>query len=291
MNAPAGRHVWFFCLLLSSLAALHQPLDEILRLAVHDERYTYILGVTPISLWLVWLKRADIFKKYPHSTAIGPAVYLAGLLLGLAATLDTNASITIRAISIVAAAVGAFTWSYGLMALKEAAFPVAFLALIVPLPSQVIEFAITVLQAGSAEATHWLLNMTGIPVLRAGYTFSLPAVDIEVARECSGIRSSMSLLVCSIVAGHMLLQSWWGRVGLGLVVVPIVILKNAIRIVTISLLGMYVDPEYFHGVLHRRAGFLFSVPAIAMLMIALWALRRWECRSERRMATEATRAA
>lgn len=291
MNTPAGPHVWFFCLLLSSLAVLHQPLGDLLCLALNDERYTYILAVTPISLWLVWLKRTDIFNGYLHSTAIGAAVYLAGLLLGLAATLDTNAPIAIRAISIVATAVGAFTWSYGLMALKEAAFPMAFLTLIVPLPSQVIEFAITVLRGGSAEATYWLLNMTGIPVLRVGYTFSLPAVDIEVARECSGIRSSMSLLVCSIVAGHMLLQSWWARVGLGLVVVPIVVLKNAIRIVTISLLGMYVDPEYFHGVLHRRAGFLFSVPAIAMLMIALWALRRWECRSERRIASEAARTA
>jgi exosortase len=284
MTASSPRHVWFLTLLSLSLAVLHKPLGDLVRFAVRDERYTYILVVPLISLWLVWLKRADIFRACQYRAAIGLPVLLTGLFGGLATTFGQDAATGLGAFAVVAVSVGAFTWIYGLAALMEALFPVAFLFLVIPPPSPVIEFIISVLQRGSAEATYWLLNMTGIPFVRAGYRFSLPAVDIEVARECSGIRSSMSLFVCSIVAGHLLLQSWWARVGLGMLVIPIVILKNAIRIVTISLLGMYVDAGYFYGALHRRTGFVFSIPAIAMLMLALWALRRWELRSERRIA-------
>jgi exosortase/archaeosortase family protein len=125
-----------------------------------------------------------------------------------------------------------------------------------------------------------------LPVCRSAgfrdgiYKFSLPGVSIEVAEECSGIRSSLSLIISSLLAGYVLLQSSWCRFALSTMTVPVVILKNAARIVTIWVLGVYVDPGFLNGRLHRYGGLPFSVFALALLtplFIALIRVKRFSC--------------
>jgi exosortase/archaeosortase family protein len=50
--------------------------------------------------------------------------------------------------------------------------------------------------------------------------------------------------------------------------------KNAVRIVTIAWLGIHVNPNFFHGQLHRQGGLPFSLLAVALLGLLLWMLRR-----------------
>ena len=71
--------------------------------------------------------------------------------------------------------------------------------------------------------------------------FALPALAIEVAEECSGIRSSLALLITGLLAGHMLLRTPWTRTALMAAIVPIAIMKNAVRIVVLTLRSTYVD--------------------------------------------------
>ena len=97
-----------------------------------------------------------------------------------------------------------------------------------------------------------VFKVIGMPFLRRGFTFSLPGIDIEIAKECSGIRSSLSLLLSAIVVGYLFLRSAWSQLFLAVVTIPIVIFKNAVRIAIISWLGIYVDRSFFFGNLHRR---------------------------------------
>jgi exosortase/archaeosortase family protein len=60
--------------------------------------------------------------------------------------------------------------------------------------------------------------------------------------------------------------------------VPITIAKNGLRIVTISLLGAYVDRQVLSGPLHKAGGIPFFGVALVMLAVVLWALRRGESR-------------
>ena len=95
-----------------------------------------------------------------------------------------------------------------------------------------------------------------------------------MAQQCSGIHSALSLLITTLPAANVLLRSAWKRTFLVLSVLPVAILKNAIRIVSIAWLGMNVDPAVFEGPLHRQGGLLFSLLALGMMAILVWLLRR-----------------
>jgi exosortase len=132
------------------------------------------------------------------------------------------------------------------------------------------------LQRGSAAVSYRILWLFGFPVLRHGMQFSIPGLTFEIAPECSGIRSSLTLAMIAIVAGYVYLRSAWARAALILLTIPIVLFKNAVRIVAISTLGAYVDPVFIEGPFHRYGGLLFSVLGVALFLPALALLYRTE---------------
>ena len=121
--------------------------------------------------------------------------------------------------------------------------------------------------------TYALFKILGIPVLWRHFTFVLPGVEIEIAKECSGIRSSLALVITSVLAGHFFLPSILRRALFSMLTVPVVIFKNALRIVTISWLGVYVDPGFFHGRLHQFGGLPFSLVSMAILVPLVFMLQ------------------
>src|SRR5204863_103315 len=105
--------------------------------------------------------------------------------------------------------------------------------------------ALMIYAAGNALHPHIVLipfvsayffNLTGTPVLRHGVVFQLPGITIEVAQECSGIRSSWVLFITSLVASHMFLKSPWRRAILVAFVIPLGVIRNGFRILVIGLL-------------------------------------------------------
>jgi exosortase len=163
-------------------------------------------------------------------------------------------------------------------------YVLGFLLLMVPPPYAVIEAVVRFLQVSSAETTHLLFKAIGMPVLREStFVFALPGVSIEVAEECSGIRSSSSLFVSSMLGGYMFLRSPWNRGLFTLLTIPVVIFKNALRIVGISWLGVYVDPDFLFGAFHRNSGIPFSLVALGILFLIIRALQRLEDRKSAAM--------
>jgi exosortase len=146
----------------------------------------------------------------------------------------------------------------------------------VPLPEFVVRKAIFALQAGSSDVAYGLLRMLSIPVLKDGFVLLLPRIDLEVAKECSGIRSSLALLVTLLVAGQFILRSPWRKLLLVLASVPLLVIKNGIRIVTIYMLTTYVNPGFLHGKLHTSGGILFYLLGLLALIPVVILLRRGE---------------
>src|SRR6185437_2071293 len=119
-----------------------------------------------------------------------------------------------------------------------------FLFFLVPLPSSLMDRLVTGLQYASAEITSLLFTIAGVPVLRHDQAFALANLEIEIARECSGIRSAMGLIMLSAVFSRLFLRSNWSRAALLLLTIPLAIIKNGLRIFTLSTLAAYVDPAY-----------------------------------------------
>jgi exosortase/archaeosortase family protein len=74
------------------------------------------------------------------------------------------------------------------------------------------------------------------------------------------------------------------QTALVLVVLPIAILKNGVRILTLSLLAIHLDPGYLTGQLHKEVGVVFFVLALAMMQPLLWLFLRLEWRQQLRLS-------
>ncbi len=272
--------------LLVLLVPFWQPLSMLFKLSLESDRYTHIIFVPFISLCVFYIEREAIMPSAHYAPRIAILLLTFGLILFWflkqhPSSTETGSLFRLMPSIILVWAAG-FLLCFGAQSLRAATFPLCFLLLMVPIPLGVLDQVTLGLQKGSADASYLLFRILGIPVFRQGFRFSLPGVEIEVAEQCSGIRSSLALLITSILAGHVFLRSWWSKGLLVLFTIPVVILKNSVRIVTISALGVYVNRAFLYGNLHRRGGLLFALLAVMMLVPALVVLQRAEHRFGRR---------
>jgi exosortase len=155
-------------------------------------------------------------------------------------------------------------------------FPLFFLAFMIPLPETAVDFLENASKEASAGVSNWLFLITGTPFLRTGTLFELPGITITVAKECSGIRSSLVLVITSLLAANMFLRTTWRRALLVAAVIPLGLLRNGVRILVISLLCVHIGPEMINSVIHRRGGPVFFALSLVPLFAMLWLFRRQE---------------
>lgn len=266
--------------------AFMKPLALLARYAYATDLYSHILLIPVISGYLIWQRRRETLP--PISASLALAVIPAALgFIALTAffSLDRRGalseacdslSLTIPAWLCFLCA-GVFTF-LGSRWLRTFAFPAAFLVFMIPFPGFVRDGLETFLQHASADAAAILFAMTGTTVYREGLVFHLPGLVIQVAQECSGVRSSLVLFITSFVAALWFLRSTWSRATLVLVVIPLGILRNGFRILTISLLTVHVDPGIIDSPLHHRGGPIFFVLSLIPFFGILWWLHRRERR-------------
>ena len=265
---------------LLALALVHVPLLRALYgHSRGDETASHVVLIPLVTLFLVFQNRQAIFATVGTGRWTGAAVLGAGLAMAIAARQWREAftptdALAFEVAALVVLALGGFLVAYGWAAFRAARFPLLFLFFMMPFPSFVLDTFVFLLRAGSADMVGGLFTMSGTPYYREGYVFALPSVLIEVADECSGIRSSIALVLTSLLAGHMCLDSWWRKVVLVAVALPLTILKNGIRIVTLSLLAVHVDPGFLTGQLHHDGGVFFFLLTLLMMAPVLTLLRR-----------------
>lgn len=253
--------------------------------ALHHDFSSQVLAVPFISAYLLHIEKRRIFWATRYAPLIGIPAILAGLGIGWWAQLGFNRTasmdwLSISAVSVVIVWSGLFVLAYGPAAAKSAAFPLAFLLLMIPPPEFLLNRTIRLLQDGSTEISVLLFRAVGLPVFRQGFVVAVPGVRIEVAQECSSIRSSIALLITSLLAGHLYLRKGWKTAVLVVLALPLSVIKNGIRISTLVLLSLYVNPGFLHGRLHRDGGFVFFLIALALLYPAFRALEKSERRAK-----------
>jgi len=272
-------HIRALTLWLFTVVVFWHPLVGLAKLSFQDENSSHVLLIPLVSGILLFLRRKKIFADAAFTPALGGPPLLIALVLryglaGALGTLNNTDSLAVFTSLIVLSWIAVFLLCYGAAPLKAAVFPLFYLVLMVPLPVAALQDLISLLQKGSADTCNVLFRLLGVPVLRHGFQFSLPTIDIEVARQCSGIHSGLSLIIVGLLAGHLVLPGTWRKVFFASCILPIAIFKNAVRIVTISWFGIYVDRGFLYGRLHREGGLPFSLVALALIAIVLWLLRR-----------------
>jgi exosortase len=282
LTGNGREHAIFIMLIVISSLAFYKTLSALVRYSLHEDSSSYIVLIPFIAFFLLYTERQNIISITRASVGSAVGFAVAGLILYWMASRDFipqdgNWPLSLETFSVVVVWIGGFLLCYGFIALRAGAFPLLFLLLMVPLPQVVLDRAIYGLQEGSTEIAYLIFQTVGTPVLRHGFLLSVPGVTIEVAKECSSIRSSIALFITCLLTAHLYLRTGWKILLLVLLSFPLSLIKNGIRIATLTLLSIYVNPEFLTGRLHHEGGFVFFLLA----MLILWPVFSWLKNSEK----------
>jgi exosortase len=248
-------------------------------LALRVDEYTHLLLILPISVSLIFSER-DLLKLAPEpAVGLGSSLLILAIMVGgFSRASPVDVQLSFNMLAIVIWWVGSFVLCFGTRTARLFLFPLCFLFWLVPIPAPLLERIIGIWQHGSAIAASLLFSALGIPNTQDGIMLSIPGLNLEVAQECSSLRSSLMLIVTSMVLAQLFLQSFWRKTVVVLAAIPLSIAKNGVRIFTISMLGTRVDPGFLHGNLHRHGGIVFFLLALGVVVLLLWLLHRSENR-------------
>jgi len=286
MSSP--RNVLFLFLVTASLFVFWTPLrtllDYSMRTGHHEyDRFSHTLLIPLISMVLMFLQRKRIFARVQHGISIGGILLLMGLTLNWCTgralnQLGAENSLSTEILGLIIFWIGGFIFCYGTGAFRAGAFPLLLLLLTVPIPDSLLDAPIWAVRLGSTEVCSAIFTLANVPVLRNGFELTLPGNSIQVAKECSGIHSTLAIFIISLIAGHLFLPSVWKKVVLVFFALPIVCVTNGLRIALLTLLAEYVDASFLHGSLHHKGGTGFFLLALLLLFAILQVLRRGQGR-------------
>ncbi len=267
-------------LLAVSVGVGWQPLLKTFALALNSDEYTHLLLIVPISLSLILTERTRLKSAIKPGVELGAALLFVAILTACCSRWMTarhnDVQLSISMLAIVIWWIGSFVFYFGARAARLFLFPLCFLFWMVPIPAPVLNKIVALWQQGSALSASLLFSAFGIPVTQDGIIISIPGLTLEVAQECSSLRSSLMLIVTSMVLAHLFLRSFWRKTAVVVAAIPLSIAKNGLRIFTIAMLGSRVDPGFLHGNLHRHGGIVFFLAALLVVLLLLWLLNRGE---------------
>lgn len=290
-NIPAHtrpRKIFFLLFNIITVIVFFPTIKSLYSLTLTSNLYSHIFLIPAVSAYLIYSMRKEIFSSPKTSYKPGGVTMVVAIILYAAVItqgggLRQNDYLGLTVVSGVLFWGGGFLLLYGTAAFRTALFPLTFLFLMVPIPSFASETCILLLQYASADISYLIFKATGVPIFREGLVFHLPGISVEVAEQCSGIRSSIALLITTILAGYLFLKSGSRRLILVLAIIPVTIFKNGVRIVTLTLLAVYVDKSFLtNSLLHKKGGIVFFIMALAILVPLLWFLRRSEAWGSKR---------
>ena len=297
---PSG--LWRFIGLSCALCVVfHRALIDLFCYAVGSDLYSHVLLVPVVSLWFTWQRRKLLADTLCARTdeagvnggslwrqVVAPTVVL--LLVGAWVYFDPlqrdmllnrNDHLALMVFIFVTCLIILQLLTVGGSVFRATLFPLLFLYFMMPIPGPILHGVNVALQHATSFTLAGLLKLTGTPTFQDGLVFHLPGLTLEVAEECSGIRSTLVLLITALVGGMLFLKSPWRRALLAATFFPIAALRNAARILTIAMLTIHVDPAYFYGPVHKQGGppfFVLSLlPLFAMMMLLRQRERRRGC--------------
>lgn len=269
---PAAWKIWigaFSVLLL----VLYGPILRSLVLDWwRDPNYGHGFLVPVFAGLVLWKERSRLAEIPLKPSNFGFLVMFGAVGILLVGSL--GAELFTSRFSMLVLIAGIVLFLAGWKMLRAVSFPLAFLILMIPIPALIFnQIAFPLQLLASRFATFWL-QLVNVPVLREGNIIILPNYQLEVVDACSGIRSLMTLITLAIAYGYLTESRRWARYLLTLLMIPIAIVSNAIRIMGTGILTYHFGPEAAQGFFHEFSGWVIFVAAMVLMFACHWLLRK-----------------
>ncbi len=261
------------------------PVIKELMLAWNEsEEYSHGFLIVPVSLWIIWMKR-DQLKNSPFIPWTGGlAIIIIALVFHV---LGSYAAIlTLGPLAMIFLIHGMVLYFFGTVIYRTILFPLLFLFLMVPIPSQIYSAMTIPLQLLVTQISTFICSIVDIPILRQGNLIHLPERTLQVVQACSGLRSIMALSALSALFGYLALDTPVFRTVLFLSSIPIAIVINIVRVVLMIMGFYFFDYDLTTGVTHTVMGLLIFSIALLLLYTLSMVFSMLEIRAMRKKVAD-----
>jgi exosortase len=239
---------------------------------IDDPNYSYGFFVLLFCGWIVWTKRHKL-RTTPRKPALMGLAIIAGALALLVLGVY-GAELYLSRTSLLFLIAGLIIYFLGWRMFGVVVFPWSILLLTIPLPAIVLNQLSLPLQFEATRLSSRLAELAGIPVLREGNIIVLPALTLDVADACSGLRSLMSLVTLAVFYGYIFEPRLLRRLLLIFAAIPIAVVANAVRIMGSGVAGEYWGPDKAQGFFHLFSGGVVFLCSLLLLFGFHAALKR-----------------
>jgi exosortase len=242
----------------------------------HDPNYGHGFFVPVFSCLILWLERKRWTKAEIHPRNFGFVIMLAAICLLFLGSL--GAELFLSRFSMLVLLVGMIVFLGGWRPLRAVSFPLGYLIWMIPIPVILYNQITFPLQLLASRLAAACLELVQVPVLRDGNILVMSNYSVEVVEACSGIRSLISLMALAVAYGYLVSPRFSVRAILCVLMIPIAIVTNAIRIMGAALLARNYGPSAAEGFLHEFSGWVIFLVAMVLMVGCHWILREIERR-------------
>lgn len=230
----------------------------------NNQYYSHGFLVPIISGYIIWSMRKELHNIEKKQSQTGLILFIVGIVIqGIAILLTIR---FLSGLSLIVTILGIILYLYGWEFTKKISFPIAFLLLAIPVPF--VDMIAPPAQVISAIASTDLANVLNIPVSREGLLLHTPKGTFEVAVECSGLKSIISLLTLSIIYAFILEGGLLMKSTIVLSSIPLAMFGNIARITSMLAVankyGQEAALNYFHDF---SSLLLFSIALIGLFTV------------------------
>jgi len=177
---------------------------------------------------------------------------------------------------------------YGRRVAKLCLFPALYLVFTIPVSSflDVVTIHLRLIASGTALA---VLKGIGFDVVQRGTALIATGAhpfSIDVAEPCSGLRSLFALMALTAAYAWYNQPTWLRRAALFACAVPLAVLGNVVRVLTICLVAATADPDFAMGFYHDYSGYVVFLVAISLMVACGEAITRLATRGRMQKGDE-----
>lgn len=223
--------------------------------------------VLATGIWLILRRLPEIrVAARPGSLMVAGTVMAISIVAYIFGRAFDFISIEVAAMLLAFAAVA---YSFvGAAVLKMMWFPMFYLAFMIPIPGWLLDTVTQPLKQFVSEAVTEVLGHAGYPVARVGVTIYVAQYQLLVEDACAGLNSLISLTAIGLFYVYVMRNTNWRySVLLLILVIPIAILANCIRVAALVLITFYFGDAAAQGFLHNFAGMVTFTSALLFIFL------------------------
>ncbi|MEE9328750.1 MAG: exosortase, partial [Parvularculaceae bacterium] len=260
-------------LLLLTVLVFWESLQNLWARWGTSEELSHSYFIPVISAGLLWMRRDALIAALGKPWIPGLILSGVGLVFAVAGGLIDVPLVSQGGLVLFLGGIPGAIWGRKVFILSL--IPMLYLFLMVPPPHMLITIMSAKFQHMSTELGVAMIRLMSIPVHNSGNVIDLGEHQLEVVDACSGLRYLFPFMSLGAIAAYIYKGSWWERLIVFSVTVPITIVMNSLRIALTAALVSKFGTQHAEGTVHMFEGWMVFLFCLAILYGVIWLLAKF----------------